>query len=67
MCSLILNESVSILRDAGWYFSFTFKFNRAFGKQTVPVSEDPDQTPRFAASDQGMYSLPMSHKRTLGL
>ena len=37
--------------------------NRTFGKQTVSVSEDPDQMPHFAASDLGLYSLPMSHKK----
>ena len=37
--------------------------NRTFGKQTVSVSGDPDQMPRFATSDLGMYSLPMSHKK----
>ena len=25
-------------------------------------SEDPDQTPRFAASDLGLHGLPMSQK-----
>ena len=36
---------------------------RVFGKQTVPVSGDPDQMPHFTASDLGLYSLPMSHKK----
>ena len=26
-------------------------------------SRDPDQTPRFAASDLGMHCLPTSHKK----
>ena len=51
------DESVSVLRD----------LKRKFGKQTVSVSGDPDQMPRFAASDLGLYSLPMSHKKTPSL
>ena len=30
----------------------------------MSVSGDPDQMLRFAASDLGLYSLPMSHKKT---
>ena len=37
--------------------------NGTFGKQTVSVSGNLDQIPRFAASDLGLYSLPMSHKK----
>ena len=33
----------------------------------MSVSGDPDQMLGFAASDLGLYSLPMSHKKTLGL
>ena len=47
--------------------SFISNLKRKFGKQTESVSGDPDQMPRFAASDLGLYSLPMSHKKTPSL
>ena len=37
--------------------------NIKFNKQTVSASGESDQMPRFAASDLGLYSLPMSHKK----
>ena len=46
----------------GSIFHLHSNLNRTFGEQTVSVSGDPDQMPRFAASDLGLYSLPMSHK-----
>ena len=46
------------------FISFNcFSEYRTFGKQTVSVSEDPVQMPRFAASDLALYSSPMSHKK----
>ena len=30
-------------------------------------SGDPDQTPRFVATDQGLHCLPMSYKNAPGL
>ena len=49
-----------------WVVQFISNLNRKFGKQTVSVSGDPDQMPRFAASDLGLYNLPMSHKKKPG-
>ena len=51
----------------GRIFHFHSNLDRTFDKQTVSVSGDPDQMPHFAASDLALYSLPMSHKKTLGL
>ena len=47
----------------GSIFHLHSNSNRTFDKQTVSVSVDPDQMPRFAASDLALYSLPMSHKK----
>ena len=47
----------------GSIFHLHSNLNRTFGKQAVSVSGDPDQMPRFAASDLGLYSLPMPHKK----
>ena len=47
----------------GSIFHLHSNLNRTFDKQTVSVSVDPDQMPRFAASDLALYSLPMSHKK----
>ena len=44
----------------GAIFHFHPNFDRIFCKQK---SEDPDQTPRSAASDLGLHCLPMSHKK----
>ena len=35
---------------------FVFEFS-------IANSEDPDQTPHYAASDLSLHCLPMSHKR----
>ena len=51
--STLLDQSISVLRVVGLYFSFLFIFNRTFFKQTVE-----DQT-----SDLGLQCLPMSHKK----
>ena len=51
----------------GNIFYLHSNLDRTFDKQTVSVSGDPDQMPRFAASDLALYSLPMSNKKTLGL
>ena len=47
----------------GSNFHLHSNLNRTFGKQTVSVSGDPDQMPRFVASDLDLYSLPISHKK----
>ena len=47
----------------GSIFHLLSNLNRTFGKRTVSVSGDPDQMPRFAGSDLGLYSLTMSHKK----
>ena len=41
-------------------FQFYSNFKRYFCLQTL---ENPDQTPRFAASDLVLYCLPMFHKK----
>ena len=54
---LILTNSVSILRVSGVIIHFYF----IFGKKILYANiEDPDQTPRFAASDLGLHCLPLS-------
>ena len=53
------DEFVSVLG----FFTYIQILNRTFGKQTMPVSGDPDQMSRFAASGLVLYSLPMSHKK----
>ena len=50
-----LEQSISILRVAGWYFSFSFEFVWA-------NSGDPDQMP-----DLGLHSLHTSHKKEASL
>ena len=53
-----LDESISNFRVVVWYF-FLFLFKL---KETpVSKNEEPDQTPRIAASDQVLHGLPMSH------
>ena len=47
-----------------WYFSFLFIFLK---KLLSANSGEPDQTPRFAASDLVLHCLPMFHKKALGL
>ena len=42
-----------------WYFSRLLKFEKKF---LISNSEEPDQTPRFAASNLVLHCLPMSHK-----
>ena len=46
-----LEQSISVIRDVRWYFSFLFKFNRKLCIQTVETS------------DLGLQYLPMSHKK----
>ena len=58
---LIWTNLFPFLGLQGGIFHLHSNLNRTAGKQTVPVSGDPDQMPRFAASDLGLYSLPMSH------
>ena len=37
--------------------------NRTFGKQTVSVSGDPDQMPRFVASDLDLFAYVPQKRR----
>ena len=61
---LQMYQSISVLRVVGWYFSFfSSNFNKTFCMQTVETY----QTPRAAASDQGLQCLPMSHKKDVRL
>ena len=55
-----LEQSITVLRDVRWYFSFYSSFNR---KIMQANSGDPDQTPHFVALDLGLHYLPMSHKK----
>ena len=43
-----------------WYFSFLIK---SLKKLLFANSGEPDQTPRFAASDLVLHCLPMSDKK----
>ena len=52
-----LEQSLSVLRDFGWYFSFIFKFSKNILQAN---SGDPVQT---LASGLGLHCLPMSHKK----
>ena len=54
-----LEQSISVLRDAGQYFHFnsTFQYYNLSAN-----SGDPDQTPHSVLSDLGLHCLPMSHK-----
>ena len=54
-----LDESISNFRVVGLYFSCLLKFEKEL---LIANSEEPDQTPRFAASDQVLHCLPMSHR-----
>ena len=53
-----LDQSISILRVVGWYFSFLYKWNNL-----LVNSGDPDQMLPSAASDLSLHCLSMSHKR----
>ena len=55
-----LDQSISVLRVVGLYFSFLFNFRYNFLQAN---SGDPDQMPHYVASDLGLYCLPMSHKK----
>ena len=55
-----MDQSISILRDVGWSFSFVFKSK---WNSFYINSGDPDQTPRSAASDLGLHRLHMSNKK----
>ena len=54
-----MDQNIFVIRDPWWYFSLCANLNRTFCKETV----DPDQTPRSAASDLGLYCLHISHKK----
>ena len=55
-----LDESIFNFRVVGWYFSFLLKSEK---KLLFANSGEPDQTPRFAASDLVLHCLPMSHEK----
>ena len=55
-----LEQSISVLRDVEWHFSFLFKFQK---KLLQANRGDPDHTPRSLASGLGLHCLPMSHKK----
>ena len=55
-----LDQSISVLRDAGCYFSVCSNFHRTFCKQTV---ETLIRCRFLAASDLVLHCLPMSHKK----
>ena len=55
-----LDWSISVLRVAGWYFSFLFKF---YYNILLANSGNPDKTQRFVVSDLGLHYLPMPHKK----
>ena len=57
-----LDQSISVLRVVGWYFSVWFKFYKNISKQWRPC-----WTPHSAAPDLGLHCLPMSHKKDAGL
>ena len=44
-------------------FGGIFHFIQILIEHSVIHSGDPDQTPRFAASDQSLRCVPMSHKK----
>ena len=54
-----LDGFISNFRGVWCGFSFLFYFEYIF---LLANSEDPDQTPRPAASDHGLHCLPMSQK-----
>ena len=54
-----MDESISSFKGVWCTFSFLFCFEWIF---LLANSEDPEQTPRSAASDLGLHCLPMSQK-----
>ena len=54
-----LDKFISNFRGVWRAFSFLFCFKTVF---LLANSEDPDQTPRFAASDLDLHCLAMSQK-----
>ena len=59
-----LDESTFVLRGIGSEFSFLFHVSMTFMSANRIAL---DVTARFAASSLGLFCLPMSHIRTLGL
>ena len=55
-----LDQSIFVLRVVGWYFSFLFEF---LLNNLLANSGDPDQTPRFVASDLGLHCFTVFHKK----
>ena len=54
-----LDKSISKFMGVRCIFSFLYYFEYKFMQAN---SEDPDQTPRSAASNLGLYCLPRSQK-----
>ena len=59
-----LDESISNFRGVWCPFSFLFYFEQIF---LLANSEDPDPTPRSAASDLGLHCLPMCLQHCMGI
>ena len=57
-------ESTFILRDIGGNLTLSFHFSM---KIMLANRIAPDVTPRFAASHQGLFCLPLSHKKDASL
>ena len=55
-----LDQFISNFWVVGWYFPFSFKLKK---KILYANSREPDQTPRFAASDLVLHCLAMFHKK----
>ena len=55
-----LNQFISDLRVYEWFTQILIEHYKA-------NSGDPDQTPRFAASDLGRHYFPMSHEKDVKL
>ena len=51
-----LDQSISVLKIIGRYYSFYSNFKR-------PRCKDPDHMPGSAGSDLGLHCLPISHKK----
>ena len=56
----MLDDPICRFRDVGSILSLLFYF---LWKILLANNVDPDQTPRYVASDQGLYCLLMTHVR----
>ena len=60
----LLGQFVFLFTVVWWYFLYLFKFKKNI---MLAISEDPNKTPRSAASDPDLYCLPKSHKKVARL